>query len=248
MRNRSVQYGRQNIHVELNVTYRCNLKCRWCNRLKDEVDIPDSDMTPEQAERWCQRLATSPFRGKRVKVSGGEPRCNPQLRQILDVLVSHQPEVIGDVGVCSNATRSESMPVLPKDIGWRRSPPAKKLASGSMHIPPLMSPKDLLLQSRIPYEKCSTIKHCGAACDAWGFTACALLPMIGRALGVNPYSAEPTRTPIPELCDHCMFALCWDVREGIRHSVEVGTIRYPTPSYVKFREKFEEAKAWPKLI
>lgn len=247
-RRKQYSSDRVDIHVELNVTYECNLKCQYCNRLLDMTHIPQSHMTVKQAEAFIEGLRRSPYRAKRIKISGGEPRQNPQLREILEVLMRHHPELVGSVGICTNASRKDVMPIMPDGIGWRRSPPAKKLATGSMHIPVLVSPKDLLLQSRIDYARCSTIKHCGASCDAWGFTACSLMPILGRALGRNPYSAEMTRQPDLEICDHCMFAICWEVREGIRHCVEKGTIPHPTKSFADWEQNVKDAEGWERLV
>ena len=66
-------------NFEWNITYDCNLACKWCTRLcGSKFNRPDH-MSLEQVRRYA--LATAPLISaqSRINIVGGEPTLHPQI-------------------------------------------------------------------------------------------------------------------------------------------------------------------------
>jgi len=166
------------INVEMNLTMRCQLRCTNCNRLPQL--FPDrgeeEDMTARQVLRFCNQVANSPVKVKRLKLLGGEPLLVPHFSEVYDHLLA----AVGE-GLISRI-KIESNYVLPKpdlpehpQIRWAGKPQHRK-----RHLPVLWSPRDLGYKTKGP---CSMPRICGPSLDAYGYALCSVAVMMFRIFG-----------------------------------------------------------------
>lgn len=76
------------IEVWLNITYKCNLRCKHCH---------SSFGTPLQNELTTEEITTviqdiSKFKDCRLFISGGEPFCRPDIMEILKIAAHYFPD------------------------------------------------------------------------------------------------------------------------------------------------------------
>ena len=83
------QYRRSRKHVEIDITYVCNLKCNACNRScsqapsREHVDLV-------QIEKFIAESIAANSKWHRMRLLGGEPSLHPELFEILDKLMSYK--------------------------------------------------------------------------------------------------------------------------------------------------------------
>jgi len=210
--------AKQAVKFEINLTYRCNHKCDWCNRLVDTLPIPDSDVSLEQLDAFCQRVRKDKIEISRFKVAGGEPLVHPHFLEALGMLSGlYRDGLVQWFWVLTN-TMAPTYPTLPPGMSWRRSPPSSK-----NHDPLLISPKDLGFDAKFGFgERCLIQTLCGCAFEAWGYAPCALAGAYAHLLRINVWSPDPVWAGTRELCEHCIWTLpraprfrLWDLgREG----------------------------------
>jgi hypothetical protein len=188
--------------VVLNVTYNCNLRCKWCCQCLDRIQVSDSEMSLEQIDEFVKYAETQSEPFGKIRVCGGEPFTHPQIHDILERL-STLPlgrHVKRRISVSTNGTFGK--PRLPRKTRRRFSPPSQK-----QHHPFLVSPTDLGLENycQIP---CSRPKLCGTCLDKWGWSFCYCAPMMGRLLGIKVHFKSLSKVKvIPEICRHCSLAV-----------------------------------------
>ena len=191
--------------VELNLTLRCQLACKGCDRLCGIVPPePADDMTPAQVSAFIQEAKTRGIHIDRVKIVGGEPLVLPHVTDIVRLLID---EGIGSGVISSIKLDTNGIARIPADmpthpsfrIGGRK--PKKKI-----HLPYIWSPSDLGLEWHGP---CSHPYRCGFSLDARGWLPCSPAIMIDRLFyGGEHYRHSITAHPwgIEKLCAHCIYA------------------------------------------
>ncbi len=222
--------GKPGIAFELQVTYRCNAVCKFCNRLVGVLPAGDRDMTPEDAREAVRKLRTAPFSIYRCKVTGGEPALNEHLSEILHIFA---PIVHGPGRVLTNATRPKhrASVELPPGWRWRRSglDDMSDMRSGkSYHEPFLISPRDLRIEGEPP---CDVLGRCGRVYEKEGFTFCGVAGSLGRLLDIPVHSSEPVLDPDPRVCQHCIHSIHRPIRDGIFEMQRQGHLPAVTPTF-----------------
>lgn len=218
------------MRYEIDVTYRCNLSCKDCNRLVGVLPIPDCEVTLDQlaeAGRRVRRFLAQQHLGGRlgvVKLSGGEPLLRPDLRQLCDVVIQEWNPSHA-LKVCTNGTLA-----VPdwKDVYFRRS-----LVHRKVHYPFAVSPFDLgIPQTELGWKTpCRPQNFCGQGFDAFGFQACPFAGIIGRVLGIDPYCRHPVLMNIQEICAHCVYSISPRIRDRVEKAITRGEVDYPSETY-----------------
>lgn len=217
-------------NFELNVTYRCNLRCDLCNRFVGILPVPNGDVTPDQLSQAAVLLKESGIRPKRIKIAGGEPLVHPRIDELCKVLVEEWKPTRFAVLASNGTVKHDTIP----GIHYRYSPPRRKY-----HLPSSISPSDL----GIPFtglgvsKPCSTQSRCGRTFDAFGFSFCSLAGIMGRVLGVNPYSDKPVMWGTEDICKHCIYSLPRPLYLDVSNQAMVGKIVWPTTTYKEGLER-----------
>ena len=71
------------MRIEIDITYRCNLKCRNCNRQCYQYPS-ETDMTLEQIDRFVEQSKEEDIVWERLSIMGGEPFLHPHLDKIVE--------------------------------------------------------------------------------------------------------------------------------------------------------------------
>lgn len=84
--------------VEWHLTYRCNLKCRHCNRLSFLERPHTEDMTLDDARAFVEQAEARAWKPT-IVILGGEPTLHPEFIQFLRIATTFNP---GHVQIWSN--------------------------------------------------------------------------------------------------------------------------------------------------
>lgn len=220
------------------LTYRCNLRCRECNRFLDRVSPTDSDATLEGLREGYDRVVAAGITINKARVTGGEPLLHPQFVEAMKLISqTWNKDYGGRTCVFTNGTQP-----LPKSDAWRYRVSSDDGRSGFR--PTQLSPCDLGLSPVLGVgDQCCIQKGCGRLFDAFGFSFCILAGQIGRLFGVDVYGSEPVVAGNPEVCKHCIWSQPRKVAWRLIQDVRAGRLEYPSPSYAR---AFQEAR-WKSL-
>lgn len=211
--------------LEINLTFSCNIKCTWCNRLIANMKIKDSDISLSQLHRMVDSLVENKIRMRYLKIVGGEPLVHHDFLGAMEVLKRVITEKIAkNVVVVTNAILDR--PELPEGFEYWLSPVKEK-----NHIPVLASPTDLGLKDQMR-DVCITKKRCGYSFDAWGFSFCPISGVLGRVLGIDTYENSIPESKLDKtICEHCPFSLPVQLKNRITRQVKNKKIDYPSKTW-----------------
>jgi len=91
----SKRFGRQylpsRVYAEIDITYKCNLKCINCNRscsqAPSNIEMPVADI-----ETFIGQSIEKEIEWKRIRVLGGEPALHSRIFDIIDLLINYKNE------------------------------------------------------------------------------------------------------------------------------------------------------------
>ena len=96
-------YARSRRRVEIDITYRCNLRCPNCNRSVAQAPAA-IDMSVAQIKAFIEDSVAADIRWERIRLLGGEPTLHPELSAILTLLETyrhgHNPSL--RIVICTN--------------------------------------------------------------------------------------------------------------------------------------------------
>ncbi len=81
--------------IEIDITYRCNLRCTNCNRSCTQAPSTDK-MTAEQISRFIKESIEARRRWKTIRILGGEPTLHDGLAEITEMLCSYKTNHLPD--------------------------------------------------------------------------------------------------------------------------------------------------------
>ncbi len=175
--------------IEVDITQRCNLACRHCNRLCNAeanygIVSRDTDMSMSHIHYLIQQIKTKPKGSiSMVRVLGGEPLMSPIIADAITALESLVTEgYITTINIVTNGT----LPIpevcrpyivyAPQIIGElirrKKSPLTAKevyAIKNVKHRNITISPKDFGL----PYRICDRVNICGIHYTVYGFALTA---------------------------------------------------------------------------
>lgn len=196
---------RKYISFELDLTYACNLHCKWCNRLCGTKFQPPKNITVEEFMRNLYIIEPHVSQS-RISVCGGEPTLHPQIIEILDLLVKViRPKMRFPIDIYSNGVGSVVNKVLNQirskystktvygmldlELSKRPSSPidfciiiSKASPSGfysvGIHEPIYRAAQDLLPNIKDYSKNCRFLDYCGYGVNAHGIFICDIAPQI----------------------------------------------------------------------
>ncbi len=221
------------MRVELQLTYRCQLRCWGCDRLCNRFPDRTEELSLDAIQRFIDQAAKRKVdKIGRVKICGGEPLLHTQLPEAYEMLLqAAESGVLGSLVMQSNGVMSP--PPLRKSplVKWKTSK-----AKSKTHIPYEWAPCDLDLPNAAP---CSHPRRCGYAYDSKGWLLCSPGIMIARLMGMEHLYLDELPDPaMPwgmEMCGFCGYGL----PEAFRHQAAkplaewTAEMKTPTRSWVK---------------
>jgi hypothetical protein len=219
-----VQFQRSRDRVEIDLTYKCNLRCLNCNRSCTQLPS-DKEIALPRIEAFLNDSIASQTHWKRIRLLGGEPTLHSRIFDIVELLVQYkQAENPGvRIVLCTN------------DFGRR----VKRILS---QLPDEIEIKSALKSSRTPLFRpfnrapidmrhhrfsdfscgCRILKDCGIGLTPSGYYACAVAGGIDRVFGFNiGREALPAKNDtlvdqlgiFCRLCGH--FGFAWPVKRQV---------------------------------
>ena len=215
------QHSRSQHDVEIDVTYRCNLRCKNCNRSCTQAPS-DADIAVEKIELFLQESITKGIKWKRIRLLGGEPTLHPEFSLILDRLLTYKRTNRPDlrIVVCTNGAGRrvrQILVALPDDVI------VKTTAKGGrqrLFRPFNMAPIDSVCYRLADYTAgCRIISDCGLGLTPSGYYPCAVAGGIDRVFGFNlgrthlPDHSDDMRDQMEVFCRFCgHFGFLWPTR------------------------------------
>lgn len=195
------------MHIQMEITLRCNAKCPACSRhchygLYDE----ESDVTMEQVDRFCEEVKGHGDIDL-VSIMGGEPTVHPRLDAIMFRVQQLRDE--GSIGRCQVVTNGKlPIPIVFEhrqlDVGGCVIPeddPLRHQNLRCMFVSPLDTGQEL--------KDCPVAKDCGVSWGAYGWYPCGAGGAIARLFDSTGFrrgnipACHPLVCEISEVCAHC---------------------------------------------
>jgi hypothetical protein len=215
------QFSRSHRFVEIDITYRCNLKCNNCNRSCTQAP-GKTDMPLETISSFLNQSLRREIKWQRIRLLGGEPTLHPQLEPILQMILAyksmHNPGV--RVVLCTNGTGQHVDKVLdrlPKGVVIKSTAKGKRQR---LFRPFNRAPVDNLTYRFADFAAgCRILSDCGLGLTPSGYYACAVAGGIDRVFGMNmgrkniPDRDDEMRDQMRVFCRLCgHFGFQWPTR------------------------------------
>lgn len=206
----------------MNVTYRCNARCKWCHCGCDLLDGTGTDLSLADVERFCDSLEGTPV--KSFRIAGGEPTLLPYLEEACRIIASRV-----DLSNCRNPPHVSTNGLLPRPplpAGWRYRVDG---AGVKVHDPVWWSPADLGIDPG--GYVCTMPRFCGRTFDYRGWTFCQIATQLGRVLGIDARTDGPESPSVGAICRHCWYSVPEQVRRDVCDKIRAGRMRSPTSTW-----------------
>lgn len=207
--------------AEIDITYKCNLKCFNCNRSCAQApsgqEIPLADI-----EAFIEQSIEQHITWKRIRILGGEPTLHSRIMEILDLLTAYQrkynPSLRLTLG--TNFFGRQVHAVLKKLPDTVIIKSTLKSSRVNLFKPFNVAPVDR------PYNRfsdytcgCRIIEECGLGLTPSGYYMCAIAGGIDRVYGYHlgrkelPPASDTLEDQMSALCKLCgHFGFQWPTR------------------------------------
>ena len=207
-------------NFEIDITYRCNLACKWCDRLYGTEFLKPDSITLNQMRDYAIDIAKYIEPLSVIQILGGEPTLHPQIFEILDILL----EILcpsragGPLKLLTNGTGQNINSILDK---------IKKRYTQKQIVRGLETPKSrytiqhhfpifqaLCDYSEVPenhYKGCSVKQRCGSIATPYGFYLCRAHMRIACLFKLGPgldhvFTPEEEKQAANVICNYCIGA------------------------------------------
>lgn len=210
-------------HAEIDITYKCNLKCINCNRSCTQ-DPSDLEMPVAVVEAFLAQSVARKIAWQRIRVLGGEPTLHSRFFDIVDCLTAyrriHNPTV--RLVVCTNfhsARVRRVLEQLPPSIVIKST---VKTSRVNLFRPFNVAPMDHRFLHRFSDYTCGCriIEDCGLGVTPSGYYMCAVAGGIDRIFGYHlgrpilPDSDDAFENQMAAFCPLCgHFGFQWPTRK-----------------------------------
>ena len=212
-------------YAEIDITYKCNLKCLNCNRscsqAPSRLEMPLADI-----EAFIQQSIENKIAWKRIRLLGGEPTLHSCIFDILNLLIdyktAHNPCVRLVLG--TNFFGNQVHQVLARLPDTIEIKSTLKSSRVNLFKPFNVAPVDTLYNRFSDYTcGCRIIKECGLGLTPSGYYMCAVAGGIDRIFGFNlgrqniPNESDRLYDQMSAFCSLCgHFGFQWPTRKSKR--------------------------------
>jgi hypothetical protein len=194
--------------AEIDITYRCNLKCLNCNRSCTQAPS-DMEMPVENIVAFITQSVEKQIAWKRIRILGGEPTLHSRIFEIIDLLLAykreHNPLVRLVLGTNFYGSRVRRVLAnLPEAIAVKST---LKSSRRNLFRPFNVAPVDRVFNRFSDYAcGCRIIRDCGLGVAPSGYYMCAVAGGIDRIFGY--YLGRPTLPDETDTLENQMRAFC----------------------------------------
>jgi len=174
-------------HIEIDLTYVCNLKCINCNRSCRQAPSTDH-MTVNQIRKFINESAASQMKWRHIRLLGGEPTLHPDLMEILSDLLEYKRAYspMTKLKLATNGHGKKVNEVLARLPGTIEIENSMKEGNVTNFAPFNMAPRDSVRYRFADYSNgCRIIEECGIGLTPYGYYCCAIAGSIDRVFGFD---------------------------------------------------------------
>lgn len=209
--------------VEIDITYRCNLRCANCNRSCTQVPS-DIELPIERIAAFVRESLETGARWRRIRLLGGEPTLHREFFSILELLLAyrdrHNPCM--RIVVCTNGCGRRVNRVLTRLPHGIEVKNTFKTDRQRLFRPFNRAPADSLWYRFADYSSgCRILEECGIGLTPSGYYPCAIAGGIDRIFGFGmgrktlPAPGDPMFDHIATFCPLCgHFGFSWPTRQA----------------------------------
>lgn len=212
------KYKRSREFIEIDITYKCNKKCMNCNRSCKQAPSDDY-LKVNQIKKFINESINKKIKWKRIRLVGGEPTLNPDIKEILKELLKYKKKYSQKTEIQLTTSGfgkkvNKILSTIPKEIEIENS--SKKISSKFFH-PFNIAPKDCKMYRYADYSNgCYITSVCGIGLTPYGYYHCAIAGSIDRVFGFDigrkkiPSNNDEMRDQMKifcGLCGHFRYAL-----------------------------------------
>ncbi len=208
--------------VEIDITYRCNLRCLNCNRSCTQAPAA-IDMPVAQVEAFLADSVSAGMQWRRIRLLGGEPTLHPDFKSIVGLLdryrCDHDPGL--RIVICTNGRGRrvrEMLSALPPQIIIKNT---HKTDRQRLFRPFNNAPIDGRRYRLADFGcGCRIIQDCGLGLTPQGYYPCAIAGGIDRIFGFGlgrrslPSVEDDMIDLLERFCPLCgQFGFSWPSRQ-----------------------------------
>ena len=221
----SRRFGRQFLpsreYAEIDITYKCNLKCLNCNRsctqAPSNIEIP-----VDEIETFISQSINNKISWKRIRILGGEPTLHSRIFDIIDLLIEYQRDFNPSVRLVlgTNFFGNQVQRVLEKLPDTIIVKSTLKVSRVNLFKPFNVAPIDRPYFRFSDYScGCRIIQECGLGLTPSGYYMCAVAGGIDRIYRYNlgrktmPDKSDTFADQMTAFCRLCgHFGFQWPTR------------------------------------
>lgn len=209
--------------IEIDITYKCNLKCINCNRSCSQVPS-DLEMPVSMVDDFIAQSVEQKRAWKRIRILGGEPTLHSRFSDIIDRLTAyrrdHNPSVRLVVGTNFYGRRvRRTLEQLPSTIAIKST---LKTSRRNLFKPFNVAPVDTRYNRFSDFTcGCRIIAECGLGLTPAGYYVCAVAGGIDRIFGYHlarptlPEASDTFEDQLAAFCPLCgHFGFQWPTRKA----------------------------------
>lgn len=218
------QFERSRKYIEIDVTYKCNLKCLNCNRSCTQLPS-DAEMSFDQVAAFVDASIATRTHWKRLRLLGGEPTLHSRIFDIVELLLDYRRRYnpTARVVLCTNAVGRKVNSVLagmPPEVEIKN---AIKTSRKPLFRPFNVAPVDRRIHRFSDFTcGCRILEDCGVGLTPSGYYACAIAGGIDRVFGFEkgrktlPAATDSMVDQLDVFCRLCgHFGFQWPVKRQI---------------------------------
>jgi len=209
-------------YAEMDITYRCNLKCYNCNRSCTQA--PSSiEMPIHMVQEFIHQSIEKNIPWQRIRLLGGEPTLHSRISDVIQILTDYQknnnPGVRVVIGTNFYGRKVHRvLDQLPTNIIVKST---LKTSRSNLFKPFNVAPRDTVYNRFSDYAcGCRIIDDCGLGVTPFGYYMCAVAGGIDRVFKYNlgrknlPDKSESLSDQMSALCCLCgHFGFMWPTKK-----------------------------------